>query len=200
LDESDGQSLRPFIEAHETNVNFDEDVVYAEWDFRKPPSGYDGYRKALELEEPCSLDRDIDDRPGFLVRKGNRKLMIQKLAASEKLDMMFDLDKDPFEMNNLLGLNGMIAQDDTIIQAEHMRCLLLDWMTRLDGNVGYYSNPAANYNEGSGDITEIRERQSWKSIGFWTSASDTGALEFGKKQTQSSRKHMFCKSFLLNLI
>ena len=30
-DKSDGSSLRPFIERHETNVEFDEDVVFAEW-------------------------------------------------------------------------------------------------------------------------------------------------------------------------
>jgi hypothetical protein len=30
-DHSDGRSLRSFIERHETNVDFDEDVVFAEW-------------------------------------------------------------------------------------------------------------------------------------------------------------------------
>lgn len=105
--------------------------------------------------------------------------MMQKLASSLKLDMMFDLDTDQFELSNLLGKNGMTATDPTIVQAEHMRCLLLDWMTRLDGSVGYYSDPAANYGEGNGDISEIRDRQSWKAIGFWTSASDIGILEMG---------------------
>jgi hypothetical protein len=105
--------------------------------------------------------------------------MMQKLAASEKLDMMFDLDADPFEMENLLGTNGMSASNSTIIQAEHMRCLLLGWMGRLDGSVGYFSDPAANYGQGSGDIVEIRDRQSWRAIGFWTSVSDTGILEMG---------------------
>ena len=94
--------------------------------------------------------------------------------------MMFDLDDDPYELNNLVGLNGMTAANSTIIQAEHMRCLLLDWMTRLDGSVGYCSDPAANYGQGNGDISEIRDRQSWTAIGFWTSASDTGVLEMGK--------------------
>ena len=105
---------------------------------------------------------------------------MQKLAASQRLDMMFDLDEDPYELNNLVGLNGMTAANSTIIQAEHMRCLLLDWMTRLDGSVGYYSDPAANYGQGKGDISEIRDRQSWTAIGFWTSASDTGVMEMGK--------------------
>ncbi|KAG7343609.1 hypothetical protein IV203_021617 [Nitzschia inconspicua] len=105
--------------------------------------------------------------------------MMQKLAISKRFDMMFDLDTDPFEMNNLLGFNAMNATDATIIQAEHMRCLLLDWMTRLDGTVGYYSVPAANYGQGNGDISEIRDRQSWKAVGFWTSSSDSGVLEMG---------------------
>ena len=65
---------------------------------------------------------------------------------------MFDLDDDPYELNNLVGLNGMTAANSTIIQAEHMRCLLLDWMTRLDGSVGYCSDPAANYGQGNGDV------------------------------------------------
>jgi hypothetical protein len=106
--------------------------------------------------------------------------MMQKLASSQQLDMMFQLDDDPFEMSNLLGLNGMTAANSTIIQAEHMRCLLLDWMSRLDGPVGYYSDPEANYGQGNGDISEIRDRQSWTAIGFWTSAGDTGVLEMGK--------------------
>ena len=108
-----------------------------------------------------------------------KKLMMQKLAVSERFDMMFDLDADPYEMNNMLGRIGMAAPENTIIQAEHMRCLLLGWMERLDGDVGYYSDPAANYGEGSGDIAEIRDRQSWRPIAFWTSASDTGILEMG---------------------
>jgi hypothetical protein len=106
--------------------------------------------------------------------------MMQKLAESQKHDMMFDLSTDPFELSNLLGINGMTAANHTIIHAEHLRCLLLDWMTRLDGTVGYYSDPAANYGQGNGDISEIRERQSWKTIGFWTSASDTMTLEMAK--------------------
>mmetsp|Transcript_17895 Transcript_17895/g.31335 ORF Transcript_17895/g.31335 Transcript_17895/m.31335 type:complete len:416 (+) Transcript_17895:2022-3269(+) len=174
-------SLRRFIEARPTNVDFDEDVVFAEWDFRKPPSGF-GYKQldANSEMEDVGLDREIDDRPAFLIRKGNKKLMMQKLAESTEMDMMFDLEKDPFELNNLLGVNAMIASDATIVQAEHMRCLLLDWMTRLDGEKRYYSNPAANYGQGQGDITEIRNRQQWKSIGFWTCASDTNTLEMGR--------------------
>ena len=38
-------------------------------DVRKPPVGW-SYRKLLELED-AELDQEIDDRPAFLVRKGN---------------------------------------------------------------------------------------------------------------------------------
>lgn len=101
---------------------------------------------------------------------------MQKLAASQRLDMMFDLDEDPYELNNLVGLNGMTAANSTIIQAEHMRCLLLDWMTRLDGSVGYYSDPAANYGQGKGDISEIRDRQSRTAIGLLDERLENGKV------------------------
>jgi hypothetical protein len=166
LDNSDGQSLRNMIERREISQTYDEDVVVAEWDFRKPIG-----------DQLSGLDRTIDDRPSYMVRKDTYKLMMQKLATSTELDMMFHLESDPFEVNNLLGRNGMSADDTTISKAEHLRCLLLDWMERFDGSVGYYSNPAANFEEGSGDMNEIRNRQSWRQIGFWVSDS---TMEFGK--------------------
>lgn len=166
-DNSDGKSLRAFIEGTEYNQDYDEgDVVFAEWDFRKPTSS-----------GSSELDREMDERPSFLVRKGAYKLMMQKLASSKEMDMMFNLKNDPFEMDNLLGKNAMKADTSTVHKAEHMRCLLLDWMERLDGEKGYFSDPAANYGEGKGDIKEIRNRQQWKEVGFWISDD---VLEFGK--------------------
>lgn len=165
-DRSDGRSLRPLIENLEVNRRFDEDMIVSEWDYRTP-----------RQDNPEELDRRLDDRPCYLIRKGNYKLMMQKLATSKRLDMMFDLKQDPFEISNLLGKNATTADDLVVAKAEHMRCLLLDWMTRLDGSVGYYSNPDANYGEGMGDITEIRNRQMWKTLGFWV--SDT-VLTFGR--------------------
>jgi hypothetical protein len=166
IDKSDGRSLRPFIEGREYNIDFDEDVVFSEWDFRIPL-----------IENQSKLDRKIDDRPCLLVRKGNYKLMMQKIASTNNLDMMFDLEQDPYEMNNLLGRNGMSANDVHIQKAEHMRCLLLDWMQRMDGPIGYFSDPAANFGEGAGDVMEIRNRQKWKETGFWTSEN---SLAFGR--------------------
>jgi arylsulfatase A-like enzyme len=166
-DNSDGKSLRPFIEGTEYNKDYDEgNVVFAEWDYRMPDSpGSD------------DMDRDIDDRPSFLVRKGNYKLMMQKLSSSKQMDMMFDLENDPFEMDNLLGRNAEDADTSIIHKAEHLRCLLLDWMKRLDGDEGYFSDPAANYGDNDGDINEIRRRQKWKQVGFWISDE---VLEFGR--------------------
>jgi hypothetical protein len=122
------------------------------------------------------LEREIDERPCYMVRKGSYKLMIQKLASSTNLDMMFHLDTDPFEINNKLGHGAMSADEATVSKAEHMRCLLLDWMGRLDGSVGYFSDPAANFGEGSGDMNEIRTRQSWPQLGLWVSDA---TLTFG---------------------
>lgn len=82
--------------------------------------------------------------------------------------MMFDLEADPYEINNLLGSKGMTADYNTLSKAEHLRCELLDWMHRMDGNVGYYSDPAANYGEGDGDIQEVTRRQKWRALTrFW---------------------------------
>jgi hypothetical protein len=182
-DDSDGRSLRPLIEQREISESHDEDVVVGEWDFRKPIG-----------DQLSDLERAIDDRPSYMVRKGRYKLMIQKLASSTRLDMMFHLQDDPFEVTNLLGRNAMVSADDTVIsKAEHLRCLLLDWMERLDGSVGYYSDPAANFGEGSGDISEIRNRQSWRPVGFWVSDA---TLQFGKVGWDSAHEYYVRNEYL----
>ncbi|KAG7349089.1 sulfatase [Nitzschia inconspicua] len=174
MDHSDGSSLRPIIERNNDKVNhrFDQSVTFGEWD----------YRKVLG-SDPNKLDRRIDDRPSFMVVKGSYKLMMQKLSDSHEIDMMFNLIEDPLERNNLLGRNAMDADKAVVIKAEHMRCLLLDWMERLDGGFNgdqaYFSDTANNYNNRGGDITEIRNRQQWKQIGLWTSSWVDHPLEFG---------------------
>lgn len=157
VDHSDGSSLRRFIEGS-TNAEYDENVVVAEWDYRKPL-----------LSNHQVLDRRIDERPSLMIRKGMYKLMVQKKAESNEIDMMFDLQSDPYEVNNLLGKNAMSASQTTLAKAEHLRCLLIDWMERMDGTEGegYYSDPLANYGEGGGDIEELSKRQSWRQLDFW---------------------------------
>jgi hypothetical protein len=172
-DNSDGDSLRRFIEGAEINAEYDEDVVFVEWDYRKPINI--NVSDAMDL---C-MDRPIDDRPSFLVRHGPYKLMMQKLASSNQMDMMFNLSKDPFETQNLLSPSkAMIQEDGVIAKAEHLRCLLLDWMRRVDGNAHYFSDPVANHGDSAGDMTEIRGRQRWKQLGFWVSDS---VIEFGRR-------------------
>jgi arylsulfatase A-like enzyme len=166
FDNSDGDSLRPFIERKSYNRDYDENIVVAEWDFRKPLPN-----------NPSVLDRTIDERPALMIRKGDWKLMIHKLASSTKIDMMFNLKQDPFELNNVLGKNAASASVQVLETAEYLRCLLLEWMKRMDGSVGYYSLPADNFGQGRGDIEEVRLRQTWPALPFWTSHGQ--GLEMG---------------------
>ena len=176
---SDGKSLRPLIENREVNEQYDNNVAIVEWDFRKPiaAAGLSSQQRPPEgSSDPVYLaDRTIDERPAYLVRKGSYKLMIQKLASSKELDMMYNLDSDPFEVHNLIGNKfGSTIDRPTVSKAEHLRCLLLDWMIRHnnnnnESNENYFSDPLSNFGQGTGDINEIRTRQSWKQIGFWVS-------------------------------
>jgi hypothetical protein len=47
------------------------------------------------------------------------------------VDMLFDLEDDPHEMNNLLGSNSATATDSTIGKAEHLRALLQDYLVKM---------------------------------------------------------------------
>lgn len=166
-DQSDGRSLRPLVEGQAYNAEYDESIAVTEWDYRKPlPSN------------AAVLERRIDERPALMIRKGRHKLMTHKLASSPEIDMLYDLNSDPFELHNLVGLNALSASPKTLQIAEHLRCLLLEWMERMDGSGEYYSHPLANYGQGIGDIEELRLRQSWPALDFWSSHPDT--IEFGK--------------------
>ena len=162
-DTSDGTSLRRFVEQTSFNEEHDESVAVVEWDYR-------------DVKNDDTLTKSVDTNSNFMVRKGNYKLMTHKLASSTKTDMMYDLSTDPYEVNNLLGRNGMSASDAVIGKAEHLRHLLIEWMERMDGD-GYYSDPIYNANDNAGDVLEIRNRQSWRSSDFWV--SDSNQLEFG---------------------
>ena len=158
-DQSDGTSLRSRIEERSYNQHYDENVIVAEWDFREP-----------RLDKPGKITGGLDAELAFMVRKDGYKLMMRKKAASKRMDMMFNLREDPFEMKNLLGSNAPSASVQTKSKAEHLRCLLLDWMNRMDGGPNrYYSDPMANFGEGQGDMEEIRLRQAWPAMEFWKS-------------------------------
>ena len=154
----DGFSFRSFIEGTSHNYLFDETAVVSEWDFREPIDN-------------ASLARTLDDRPNFMIRHGRFKLLMHKKARSKKADMLFDLADDPFEMYNLLGIGGPEPDDATVGKAEHLRFLLLDWMTRMQNvaNNDFYSDPIYNANEGKGDMKEILYRQSWRATDMWVS-------------------------------
>jgi len=179
-DKSDGTSVRKFIENTSVNDKYDERVVISEWDFRKPVS-----RK--------SFDRSLGHETNFMVLKGSYKLMMTKLAEATRLDMMYNMKNDPYEINNLVGLNGDIASDETIGKAEHLKCLLLEWMERMDGP-GYYSSPlfsdsfigpySNGIKESEGDIIEITKRRKWRELNFWISDY---ILEFWKPVWKENR-------------
>ncbi|KAI2488781.1 arylsulfatase [Fragilaria crotonensis] len=154
----DGLSFRSFIEGTSHNDVFDETAVVSEWDYREPIDN-------------VTLSRTLDDRPNFMIRHGHFKLLILKKAHSTKADMLFDLADDPFELNNLLISGGAEPDNVTVGKAEHLRFLLLDWMTRVQTKASndYYSDPIYNANEGKGDIKEILHRQSWPATDMWVS-------------------------------
>jgi hypothetical protein len=162
-DNGDGTSLRRFIEKTRYNETYDEEAVVSEWDFRKPLSA-------------TTLDRTLGGETNFLIRKGRYKLMMTKLASSTRLDMMYDIEADPYEVDNLVGNDGMVASDDVIGKAEHLKCLLVEWMERMDGPDNLYSDPVWNAGQGSGDIAEVTARRKWKTLNIWV--SDT-AVEVG---------------------
>jgi len=165
-DDSDGTSLRRFIDKTSVNDKHDERFVVAEWDFRKPVSAN-------------SLDRSLGSETNFMVLKGNYKLMMTKLSGASRLDMMYDFHSDPYEVNNLVGRNGATASDEVIGKAEHLKCLLVEWMERMDGTAGYYSKSFVTdstlgpYTDGikssEGDIKEISNRRQWRGMNFWIS-------------------------------
>jgi hypothetical protein len=77
---SDGASIRRFIEGTSYNNLFDETAVVSEWDYREPI-------------DAGNLTRDLDSRPNFMVRHGEFKLLIHKLASSRKPDVLYNLTR-----------------------------------------------------------------------------------------------------------
>lgn len=165
-DKSDGTSLRRFIENTSYNEKYDETYVVSEWDFRVPI-------------ENNWMERALGAETNFMVFKEPYKLMITKLAKASRVDMMYKLDDDPYEMNNLLGRNA--HRDDNVVvgKAEHLKCLLLEWMERHNGP-GYYGGSSLYSDSNTppftdgvqssrGDMEEIRDRRTWPESDLWVS-------------------------------
>jgi len=78
LDQSDGTSLRRFIEQSSFNQFYDEQTVMVEIDKRIPVNGK-------------RFSRSIDSMPNFMLRHGDYKLIIPRAAPSPVMDMMYNL-------------------------------------------------------------------------------------------------------------
>lgn len=102
LDHSDGTSLRRFVEGQPMNEHYDENVVVSEFDYRQPTKvDVENYSHKRRLYQgKYYLARKIDSTPNFMIRHGSHKLMMHKLASSDKTDMLFDLAEDPMEIHN----------------------------------------------------------------------------------------------------
>jgi arylsulfatase A-like enzyme len=155
-DQGDGRSLRRFIERQNYNQDFDDEAIVTEWDFRDP-NGSGG------------LTRTLGGESNFMCKKGPWKLILTKKASSTRRDMLYNLDTDPYEVTNHVGDNGLTASDTVIGKAEHLKCLLIEWMQRMDGPNHLYSDPIYNAGEGLGDIAEINARRKWKTLNIWVS-------------------------------
>jgi Sulfatase len=162
LDESDGTSLRRFVERTSYNAEHDEGSVVVEGDSRRPISSTE------------FAPRELGMMPNFMVRHGSYKLMLPRSADSTILDMLYDVEADPYEMNNLLGTEP----DDPVVigKAEHLKILLVEWMERHDTEYQYFSSNVYHAGQGTGDVAEIRSRRTWAALPYWQSDS---TLRFG---------------------
>lgn len=98
---SDGKSLRGLIEG--TDKEHGKYVV-TEWDYRG------------------------DVAPNYMVIKDGWKLIIPYTKTSKVLNAMYDLNTDPYEMNNLLGNNPNKIYYEK--KAEELRGCLLEWLKK----------------------------------------------------------------------
>ncbi|NDP26797.1 MAG: sulfatase-like hydrolase/transferase [Flavobacterium sp.] len=98
---SDGKSLRGLMEG--TDKNHGKYVVQ-EWDYRG------------------------DTEPNYMIVKDGYKLMIPYTETSKVINAMYNLKKDPNEMNNLLG--GNPDKQKYLEKAEDLRKSLIEWLTK----------------------------------------------------------------------
>ncbi|MBD3174032.1 MAG: sulfatase-like hydrolase/transferase [Armatimonadia bacterium] len=101
--ESDGASLRRHIEG-----TADEDEAYAvsEWNWRGPV------------------------QPNLMIRTPRWKFFCPNTADSEVMNVLYDLESDPHETNNLLGNNP--GRQRHVAQGERMKALLVEWLQSVD--------------------------------------------------------------------
>lgn len=104
---SDGKSLRGLIEGTDTEHG---QYVVTEW--------------------------DRENSPNYMIIKDGWKLFIPYTITSDVINAMYDLNTDPYEMNNLLGSNPDRA--DYQVKAEELRACLLEWLAEKN-SIHYYS-------------------------------------------------------------
>lgn len=84
LDTSDGTSLRRFIEQTSYNDEYDEAIVVAEYEYNGDPNNV----------------RTFGHMPAFMIRKGDHKLIMPRIASSPKFDMLYNIRDDRYFMHN----------------------------------------------------------------------------------------------------
>jgi arylsulfatase A-like enzyme len=103
--ESNGVSLRGLIEGTDSEHG---QYVVTEWDFRG------------------------DTEPNLMILKDGWKMIIPHSKSSNVLNALYDLNTDPYEMNNLIGNNpeGENYREKT----EELRASLLEWLAKNNSN------------------------------------------------------------------
>ncbi|MHC4441437.1 MAG: sulfatase-like hydrolase/transferase [Planctomycetota bacterium] len=67
--------------------------------------------------------------PNYMVRTRDWKLMFSRLGRKGKIDALYNLQDDPYEMNNLIGRNSKRAQH--LKQARRMKDMLIAWLEKV---------------------------------------------------------------------
>jgi arylsulfatase A-like enzyme len=98
---SDGVSLRGLIEGTDTDHG---QYVVTEWDFNG------------------------DTSPNFMIVKDGWKMIIPYSKSSTVLNALYDLNTDPYEMNNLIGNNPQ--SENYRAKTEELRACLLEWLAK----------------------------------------------------------------------
>ncbi len=98
---SDGESLRDLIERKQTNHG---NYVVTEWDYRG------------------------DTESNYMIVKDGWKLIIPYSKESKVINAMYNLNEDPYEINNLIGKNP--DRTKYANKAEELRTSLLEWLKK----------------------------------------------------------------------
>ena len=101
--ESDGESLRRYIEGE---AGEDEAYAVAEWNWRGPV------------------------QPNLMIRTRRWKFFCPNTVDSKVMNVLYDLENDPHEVNNLLGNDPDRARHAQ--QGEAMKALLVDWLEKVE--------------------------------------------------------------------